>query len=282
MELLSLQMELLCQITTNYRSIGGILKIWAIADLHLSFGVSGKNMDIFGSSWINHAERVKERWQKIQPEDLVLIAGDISWAKRLEEAAVDLQWIGALPGIKVIIQGNHDYWWQSLQKMRSALPPSLHALHGNAFTHRGVTIAGCRMWDSQEYHFSDYIDYQPGPPKKRPAPEQDQKIFERDFLRLKRGLDSMDPKASLRIAMTHYPPIGADLQPSRISKLLEQHKVDLCVFGHLHSVRRKSLPFGRSGSTRYILSSCDYLECDPTLIAEVRGEEFTPPIEANE
>lgn len=100
------------------------MAVWAIADLHLSFGIPDKSMDVFGPQWTDHAEHVKKHWlESISAEDLVLIPGDISWAMTPEQAKADLEWIHELPGTKVLLRGNHDYWWTSVSKVQKVLPP---------------------------------------------------------------------------------------------------------------------------------------------------------------
>lgn len=250
------------------------MKIWALGDLHLSFGVANKSMNIFGPSWENHAEKIKEHWLNlISPEDLILIPGDISWAMKLEDAIADLQWIHQLPGTKVMIKGNHDYWWSSLKKMVAVLPPSIHLIQNNAFLWKGVAIGGARLWDTAEYNFSRYIDFRENPKAKVKDKEElvqedlSEKIFERELQRLEMSLASLDPSAKLRIAMTHYPPIGADLAPSKASNILEAKAVDICVFGHLHNLKESSKLFGeKQGQNKpihYILTSGDYLHFTP-------------------
>jgi predicted phosphohydrolase len=248
-------------------------RIWAIGDLHLSFGVPGKSMDIFGPNWENHASKIASHWKAlIHPEDLVLVPGDLSWAMKLEQAIPDLQWVHELPGTKVMIQGNHDYWWGSLKKIAAVLPPSIHLIQNNAFHWRDVTIGGARLWDTPEYSFSSYIEFRENP-KAKTKNEEDiiqeelsQKIFERELQRLQLSLKELDPKAKIRIAMTHYPPIGADLQPSRAAQILEEHAVQICVFGHLHNIKGGCSLFGERKGTRYILTACDYLRFQPIAI----------------
>ena len=122
------------------------MRIFAIGDPHLSLD-SDKPMDIFGPKWGHHAERIAEAWHEtVSEEDLVLVPGDISWAMHLKNAAADLKFIGDLPGRKVILRGNHDYWWDSLSKVRSALPPSMYALQNDALVIGGIAIAGSRGW----------------------------------------------------------------------------------------------------------------------------------------
>ncbi len=103
------------------------MAVWALADLHLSFGVPGKSMDLFGDKWAGHPEKIRTHWLRlIAPDDLVLLPGDISWAMHTEDAQPDLDFIAALPGTKVMIRGNHDYWWNSLNKVEKILPlPSM-------------------------------------------------------------------------------------------------------------------------------------------------------------
>ncbi len=245
------------------------MRIWAIGDLHLSFGVANKSMDIFGPQWEGHAATIEKNWRAVvHPEDLVLIPGDISWAMRLDDAIADLLWIDQLPGTKVMIKGNHDYWWDSISKITKVLPPSIHIVQNNAFHWKGVAISGARLWDSPEYNFNSLIEFKENPKAKNiKDPEEivqdvlSQKIFARELERLKLSLQCMDPKAILRVCMTHYPPISANLDASRASKLLEDFHVDHCVFGHLHSLSKNTPTlFGQKNGVTYHLTSCDFLE----------------------
>ncbi len=247
------------------------MRIWAIGDLHLSFGVKDKSMDIFGPNWRGHAEKIASNWKStIHPEDLVLIPGDLSWALKLEEAVPDLQWVHDLPGTKVLIKGNHDYWWGSLNKITGVLPPSIHLIQNNVFNWKDVTIGGARLWDTPEYSFGEWIDFQENPKAKEVdelvQEEFSEKIFNRELERLKMSLNSLNKDATLRIAMTHYPPIGADLKPSRAAQILEQHQIQICVFGHLHNLKTDEPLFGVARGIRYILTSCDYIHFQPIAI----------------
>lgn len=247
------------------------MAIWALSDLHLSFGVPAKSMEVFGPSWTNYAEKIKAGWiEHIKEEDLVLIPGDISWGMRLEEALVDLKWIDALPGTKLIIKGNHDYWWGSASKLRQIMPPSIHFIQNDTFDWNDVTIGGSRLWDTVEYTFASFIEFRENPyEKKKEAPEpveESEKIFARELERLKMSLSKLSPKAKTRIALTHYPPIGADLKDSKASRLLEEYKIDICVFGHLHNVRKGVDMFGEKNGVRYLFTSCDYLDFIPLRV----------------
>jgi predicted phosphohydrolase len=250
------------------------LRIWAIGDLHLSFGVPDKSMDVFGPNWKDHAHRIAANWKAVvHPEDLVLIPGDISWAMKLEDAIADLQWIDALPGTKVLLKGNHDYWWGSLKQMARILPPSIHIIQNNAFLWKDVAIGGARLWDTPEYTFSPFIEFQENPREKKKDATEDliqeelsQKLFDRELERLRLSLQAMDKNAKIRIAMTHYPPIGADLQNSRASQILEQNGIQVVVFGHLHNIRAGESLFGEKNGIRYLLTSSDYLHFQPTPV----------------
>lgn len=252
------------------------MSVFALADPHLSFGVPEKSMEAFGPLWQNYTQKIETEWRKrIKDEDLVLIPGDISWASHLEEALVDLEWIHRLPGTKLIIRGNHDYWWPSPTKLKASLPPSIHFIQNNVFNWKDLTIGGARLWDSEEYNFSRYIQFQENPRAQKKTQEEfeaqkemNKKIFERELQRLELSLKQLNPQASTRIALTHYPPIGADLKPSRASLLLEKYQVQICIFGHLHNLKKDLPLFGEARGIRYILSSCDYLDFIPLQIMQ--------------
>lgn len=243
------------------------MDIWAIADLHLPFGDPSKSMELFGPLWHNYTSRLQNSWDSlVRPEDLVLIAGDISWAMRLDQALPDLAWIHERPGTKVMIRGNHDYWWGSATKVRAALPPSLHIIHNDVYCSGGVAISGTRLWDSPSYNASA-LSSCPTTPTKESDP-QDPHIYHREIERLKMSLEKLPAEASLKIAMTHFPPIGPDLSPSDASILFEQHNVSIVVFGHLHGLKPLPQVFGTVRGVHYILTSCDWLNCTPLRIAE--------------
>jgi predicted phosphohydrolase len=255
------------------------MTVWALSDPHLAFGVPSKTMESFGPAWELYAEKMQKHWLgKISSRDLVLIPGDISWAMHLEDALVDLRWIDALPGTKVILRGNHDHWWGSLSKLTKALPPSILPVQNNALAWTSgegkcIAIGGSRLWDTLEYNFNAFIEFRENPLARRKtleerAQEQQnaEKIFLRELERLRMSLSQLDPKADVRIAMTHYPPIGANLEPSRASAILEEFRIDYCVFGHLHNVRENSLPFGSARGVKYLFTSCDYLGFAPIRI----------------
>ncbi|HPE46709.1 MAG TPA: metallophosphoesterase, partial [Deltaproteobacteria bacterium] len=131
------------------------MKVFALSDLHLSFG-SDKPMDIFGAHWEDHPVRIREAWERsVSADDVVLVPGDISWAMKLHEAGADLSFVHALPGTKVIVKGNHDYWWTTLSKVRQALPPSIIPLQNTAVRFKEVGIAGSRLWIDPDLSLED-------------------------------------------------------------------------------------------------------------------------------
>ena len=214
-------------------------------------------MEAFG--WKEHERQVEELWRGcVKPDDLVCIAGDISWAARLEQARADLDWIGTLPGTKVFIKGNHDYWCASPSKVRSSLPPTMHYIQNDCFNHRGVAVAGTRLWDG-DFSFDSIC-----PGNKAPLGEEDQKIYQRELTRLEMSLKQLT--GDLRICMTHYPPIPLKLEPTPATLLMEKYNVDICLFGHLHGIQSDEKLFGEMNGVHYHLTSCDYLKFKPLLV----------------
>lgn len=247
------------------------MNVWTISDLHLSFGTPNKNMDVFGDKWKNHPDKIKAHWEKlIKKEDLVLIAGDISWALKAEDVTPDLEWIDALPGTKVMSKGNHDLWWKSSSKVRKILPPSIHIIHNDAFTINGVTIGGTRLWDHPDLNYYKYIDMKEidgvNIKKKEYTKEaiaHDAKIFKNELDRLARSLDAMDPTAKHRILMIHYPPVPTDRSDNEFSRLIKDAGIDICIYGHLHNLFPDApVNFTKDG-TKYICTACDFLDFCP-------------------
>lgn len=231
-------------------------RIFAIGDLHLSLSVENKAMDVFGPGWANHVARLKEGWQDtVGEEDLVLVPGDISWGLRLEEALADLEFIHGLKGTKVLLRGNHDYWWTGYSKVKSILPPSVKAVQNDALLWNGVIVGGTRGWNTPlSPDFSE---------------SKDRKIFEREKLRLGLSLRAMDDMAGrLRVVMLHYPPFNEKGEPTDFADLIRGHGVDHVVYGHLHGRSCLGSFEGDHEGTTYHLVSADHLQFVPRLIAE--------------
>ncbi len=261
------------------------MKLFAIGDPHLSLGIAGKSMERFGDAWTDHVIRFAEGWRSVvADEDIVAVPGDISWAMRMPEVQPDLAYLDDLPGRKVLCRGNHDYWWSGMNKVRAALPPSLSAVGGDAFLLDGVVFAGTRLWDVPGIGFRDVIDWRDesgssisAPPRERSDDDRakDEKVYRRELLRLERALASLSDlrqrhEARLAMLLIHYPPTDVGLSDTEVTELIERYPVDHVVFGHLHSLRGDlDKPFGTRGTTSYHLTSCDYLNMTPTLIASL-------------
>lgn len=230
------------------------MKVFAIADLHLSFGTD-KPMDIFGAHWEGHPERIRQAWEGcVSDHDLVLIPGDISWALKIEEAREDFAFIDALPGKKLIIKGNHDYWWSSLSKVKQALPASIMPLQNTAATFGEVSIAGSRLWIDPELKIEN-------------DSAEDRKIWERELTRFGLSLDALPEDARVRIIMTHFPPISLDGRPGRPVEIASAYCPDVWVFGHMHLGLMDYQGFNRTiGGTRFEFVSADFLEFRPKLV----------------
>lgn len=221
------------------------MALFAIADLHLSFS-QPKPMDIFGIHWLRHYEKIQESWlRQVTPQDTVLIPGDISWAMTLEEALPDLQWIDRLPGQKIFIRGNHDYWWSSLTKL-SKISETMGFVQNNFVPYGEYAICGTRGWTC--------------PNGNRFTPE-DQKIYLRELHRLENSLlQAQRAGMEKKIVMLHYPPTNEQMERSGFTELCEAHQVTTVVYGHLHG--EDSYAMGLQGIHRgveYHLVSCDYL-----------------------
>ena len=231
-------------------------------------------METLFPSWKGYQERIQHDWDShIKEEDLVILPGDLSWAMRLEEALPDLAFLANRPGTKVLVKGNHDYWWDTATKVRKALPEKIHIIHNDVFYERGIAIAGARLWDTPEYSFSSIINFQGNPEqekKEAPSREEQAKIFERELLRLETSLQLLPKEAPIKIAATHFPPIGLSLAPSRASFLLEKYGINYALFGHLHSLKSDlhSL-FGKARGIEYILTSADWLDFRPYCVLEI-------------
>jgi predicted phosphohydrolase len=235
------------------------MRIFALGDPHLSFNDRGevyKPMDIFGDKWQDHHEKIRENWErKINGEDIVLIPGDISWALKLEEAYLDLEFLGKLPGRKILVRGNHDLWWQGIGKVRKVLPPGMEAIqNGHILLKEGIAICGTRGWTC---------------PGEKNFTAEDNKIFQRELGRLRLSLSSIKEKAKEIIVMLHYPPTNGKHEISGFIELLQEFGVKYCVYGHLHSESIKgALPEEKWGIKFYLVSA-DAIDFSPKLIYTV-------------
>ncbi|MCR3957130.1 MAG: metallophosphoesterase [Gudongella sp.] len=219
--------------------------IYAIGDLHFDHSKQ-KPMDIFGENWINHKEKIVEDWRsKVNDQDLVLVPGDISWALKLEEAVPDLELIDRLPGHKLFIKGNHDYWWESISRLKSLNLESITFIRNSSFVYKDVGIGGTRGWMSRD---SDGFD------------DGDEKIYRREILRLDASLSTIDKGIPKKIAMLHYPPFDGKLRPNDFVDVLVRHNVDICIYGHLHAEGHRYSVEGLIEGIEFKMVACDFLD----------------------
>ena len=221
------------------------MKIFSISDLHLDINNS-KPMDIFGPVWKDYLDKIILDWKtKVSDEDVVILAGDYSWAMKLEEVAPDFEFLNTLPGKKLIIRGNHDYWWSSLKKVRECLPDQVFALQNDAIKIGDYIFCGNRGWLIPEGTFNT---------------EENQKIYAREIIRLELSLKSakkLQTNNEKIIFITHYPPFNNKVEPSEYTKMLEEYSVHKVVFGHLHGYVNPKMIKNQINGIEYYLTSCD-------------------------
>lgn len=225
------------------------MALYTISDLHLGFNVE-KPMDIFGEKWRNHCEKIKENWfNKITNDDMVLIAGDISWSLKEEDSKYDLDWIDELPGKKIISKGNHDYWWNSISKL-NAMYENTKFLQNNFYVYEDYAICGTRGWIC------------PGSDK---FTTKDEKIYKREIIRLKLSLDAAKKEGFKKIiVMLHYPPTNEKFQKSDLVNIIEEYGVEKVIYGHLHGpALQGKLLNGVWDGVEYMLTSADYIDFNP-------------------
>ncbi len=234
-----------------------VMKIFAISDLHLSVN-NPKPMDIFGPVWEGYLDKIFAEWrEKVGEEDIVLLAGDFSWAMRLEDAISDFNLLKGLPGHKIIIRGNHDYWWKSISAVRAILPYKMMAIQNDAIRLDGVVICGTRGWQVLENGAT--------------RTDEDKKIYDREVLRLEMTLSAgkkIMQEGDMLICMMHYPPMNFEKEDSEFSALIEKFGVKKVVYGHLHGYKNPLLHYEKNG-VEYYLTSCDETKNQLVLIAEV-------------
>lgn len=236
------------------------MAIYAISDLHLSFK-QPKPMDIFGDNWKDHAERTKANWmQKVKEQDTVLLPGDFSWAMKLEDTLPDFQFLNALPGRKLLLKGNHDYWWTTLNKMRNFLKENNIAtvdfIYNNSYCVEDTIICGTRFWSLNDT-------------------KDGKKMLEREINRLKLsleyGIQQFGTQKRIMVCM-HYPPISkaamADTEMmQKILAVLQEYSVSICIYGHLHGDSHKEAVEGVKNGILFKLVSGDYINFDPICLS---------------
>lgn len=228
------------------------MAVYAIADLHLSFGTD-KPMDVF-PGWTNYTDRIQKNWQNlITDKDTVVIAGDISWAMNLNQTYNDFQFINALNGKKILLKGNHDYWWSTKSKMDRFLSEkgfdTLSILHNNYYTADGIAICGSRGW------FYDAED------------DADKLILNREAGRLRLSLEPAVKDGYDPIVFLHYPPIYNNMECEEILSVLKKYNVKKCFYGHIHGGNAAKKAFtGEKYGITFRLIACDYLKFTPLAV----------------
>lgn len=231
------------------------MKIWAISDLHLSVN-NPKPMDIFGPAWNDYVDKVFDDWKdKVQTEDIVLMAGDFSWAMKLEEAKSDFDLLENLPGKKIIVKGNHDYWWSSISALRKILPKNFYALQNDAIKFDNCIFCGTRGWLLPDENCS----------------AENRKIYDRELIRLEMSLKKAQELKNNNekiYCLLHYPPTTLTKIDTGFTNLIEKYEVCKVVYGHLHAKKNPELVFTKN-SVQYFLTSCDLLGQQLVLVDEV-------------
>lgn len=234
------------------------MAIYVIADLHLSFS-QNKPMDIFGNNWENHAEKIRNNWiKKVKQDDYVILPGDFSWATYIEDTKLDFSYLNSLPGRKILLKGNHDYWWTTLASMRKFVKENefenIDFLYNNSYLVEDKIIVGTRGWNILDS-------------------EDDKKMIKRETARLKLSIkDGIQKYGSEReiIAFLHYPPITQNnlnkLENREFINMLKKYNIKRCYYGHLHGQSHKDAVTGIIDGIEYKLISADYLNFDLQLI----------------
>lgn len=230
------------------------MSIYVIADLHLSF-LEDKPMSVFGTNWNNHTEKIRINWEnKVKQQDTVLILGDFSWAMYLNDTKLDFKYLDSLPGTKIMLKGNHDYWWTTLNKMNEFIKENkfknIKFLYNNSYLVENKIIVGSRGWNILDA-------------------EENKKMIKRENMRIelsiKNGIENYGNDKEI-IACMHYPPINkSDLlkgEKTCFMQTFEKFNIKKCYYGHLHGASHNDAVEGNFYNVQYKLVSADYLNFD--------------------
>lgn len=226
------------------------MKVFAISDLHLSINNS-KPMNIFGPVWDNYLDEIIVDWnKKVSEDDIVLLAGDLSWAMKLEDAKADIEFLKDLKGTKILIRGNHDYWWSTISKVRNILPKGIYALQNDSMVFGNYIFCGTRGWIVDDSKMTD---------------SNDKKIFDRELIRLEMSLQEAkkmqeEDKNKQIICLIHYPPFDKNNNPTKFTDLIEKYEVKTVVYGHLHGKVPNVKEVLNLNGVKYYLTSCDMVK----------------------
>lgn len=230
------------------------MSIYAIGDLHLSFS-QNKPMNIFGDNWNGHADKIRKNWiEKVNKEDFVVLPGDFSWAMYLKDTYKDFEYLEKLPGNKILLKGNHDYWWSGLSKMNEYLKENnfnnINFLYNNSYLVEDTIIAGTRGWNLTDS-------------------EDNEKMLNRECIRLKLSLEDGINKFGRNkeiIVFMHYPPISkagiSNGYTKKYISIMKEYGVKKCYYGHLHGTSHSEAIEGNVDGIEFYLVSSDYLDFD--------------------
>ncbi|MBR5284759.1 MAG: metallophosphoesterase [Clostridia bacterium] len=224
------------------------MALFAIGDLHLCLGAP-KPMDVFGGAWVGYMDKLKEGLSIIGPDDTTVLLGDLSWALDLPSSAADFAWINEIPGRKIILKGNHDYWWSTAAKFRKFCDEhgfrDMELLNNNSFEYEDVAICGTRGWFFEEER----------------SGQHDEKVFKRELIRLEASLKAAGERQ--KFVFLHYPPRYKGYECPEILQLLEKYEVRRCFYGHLHGGSHKLAMEGLWDGVEFRLVASDYLDFKP-------------------
>lgn len=224
------------------------MALYAIGDLHLCLGAP-KPMDVFGGAWVGYMEKLRRGMSGLGPEDTTVLLGDLSWALDLPSAQADFAWINAIPGRKIILKGNHDYWWSTGAKFQKFCAENgfenLYLLNNNCYFYEDWAICGTRGWFFEEQR----------------SGQHDEKVFKRELIRLEASLKAAGSRS--KMVFLHYPPRYRGYQCQEILDLLKAYQVRRCFYGHLHGGSHALAMEGQWDGVEYRLVSADYLNFCP-------------------
>ena len=229
------------------------MALYAIGDLHLSFQVD-KPMDVFGGAWVGYVDKLREGLKRIGPEDTTVLLGDLTWGMSLDKAVEDFRFINAIPGRKILLKGNHDYWWSTAKKFydfcRQQGFSDMLILNNNCWTYGDYAICGTRGWFYEEER----------------GGEHDKKVLRREIMRLETSLKAAGEREKL--VFLHYPPIYMNYKCPEILALLKEHGVRLCCYGHIHGKGCRYAFNGWHDGTQYKLVSADFVDFTPVKLMD--------------
>lgn len=224
------------------------MKIFAISDLHMS-AADPKPMNIFGSNWNDYLQKISSDWnEKVSDDDIVIVAGDISWAMNYSEAALDFEYFNNLKGKKLFVRGNHDYWWKGVSRIREKVPKGCYLLQNDAVKFENVIFCGSRGW------------LVPGSPD---FSKTDEKIYLREIERLRLAFfaaNRLKEEGDKVVCITHFPPFNAKREDNGILQLMRDNQIDAAVYGHLHGKEARADKLLEISGAKFYLTSCDLVE----------------------